>query len=106
MRKELKNFLKVADEELEKIIESVGFDLKEDDPEKYHEHFEDYGWYNNGVGMACCGGEWCYDEEKAQEDAIDVIADSIQDGDIEYLDMLLEKKAFRHALADLIRSRK
>lgn len=105
MKKELKDFLRVADIELGKVIESVMVDLEEEDPEKYNERFEDYGYYNNGVGMACCGGEWVYDDEKAHEDAVEKIADSIQDGDIEYLDMLLMKKAFRHALADLIRSK-
>lgn len=106
MKKELIKFIKVADKALDEVVESVMTDLEEDDPEKYNRHFEDYGWYNNGVGMACCGGEYCYDDDKATEDAIDKIADSIEDGDIEYLDMLLMKKDFRHALADYIRSTK
>ena len=105
MKKELKDFLKVADTELSKIIESVANDLIEKSPEDYNPKFEDYGWYNNGVGMACCGGEWTYNEEKAYEDALEKIADSIQDGDIEYLDMLLMKEEFCHALAEYIRSK-
>lgn len=105
MKKELKNFLRVADAALKKLTESVASDLIENNPEDYNPKFEDYGWYNNGVGMACCGGEWTYNEEKAHEDAKEKIAESIENDYIEYLDTLLFNKEFCHALAEYIRSR-
>ena len=105
MNKEFKNFLKVADTVLEKLTESVAGDLIEKTPENYNPKFEDYGWYNNGVGMACCGGEYVYDEEKAYDDAKEKIAESIEHDYIEYLDVLFENKEFCTALADYIRSR-
>ena len=97
MKKELKNFLRVADIELGKVIESVMVDLEEEDPEEYQTGYASYGSFNNGVGWSSCGGEIEYDDDRATEDAINKIAARIEDGDIEILDMLLMKKAFRHA---------
>lgn len=38
-------------------------------PEKYEAGTTDYGYYHNGVGMACYGKEIVYDTKKAFEDA-------------------------------------
>lgn len=85
---------KLASEEAQRLIEN--------DPEKYFIEEADYGYYNNGVGMACYGKEKIYDEDQAYEDAIEAIAiDVANDGD--YF-QVLEMEKVKEALAKHIRT--
>lgn len=84
----------LAYEEAERLIER--------DPEKYYEGEADYGYYNNGVGMACYGKEARYDEDSAYEDAIEAIAVDIANGS-EYFQLFDDNK-FTEALANYIRT--
>lgn len=104
MKKELKNFLKIADKAIDKLADEIAEKLIDKNPEDYNPTFEDYGYYNNGVGMACCGGEMLFDEDAAREDAIEQIADDVESKQGDYWFDLLENDEFRRALADLIRS--
>lgn len=85
---------KLASEEAQRLIEN--------DPEEYFIEEADYGYYNNGVGMACYGKEKIYDEDRAYEDAIEAIAiDVANDGD--YF-RVLEMEKVKEALAKHIRT--
>lgn len=54
---------------IENIIDDTAEHLINKNAEKYEIGTTDYGYYNNGVGMACCGKETVYDEEQAKKDA-------------------------------------
>lgn len=85
-------------------IQEIADKLIEDNPDEYRLGYVDYGYYNNGVGMASCGGEWEYDEDKAYEDAKEKFAESVENYDSEeYLLQLLENDTFRNTLANMIR---
>ena len=76
--------------ELRKAIRKEATDLAktliEKDPEKYYLGEYDYGYYDNGVGMVCCGKEKIYDDDRAYTDALIVIANDIanESSDYEY----------------------
>lgn len=53
-------------------------DRIERNPEDYEIGWSDYGYFNNGVGWACCGGETEYDEEQAYNDSVDEIIEHIE----------------------------
>ena len=84
----------LASEEAERLIER--------DPEKYYLRTNDYGYYNNGVGMDCYGKEDEYDEDQAYEDAIEAIAIDIANGSEYY--QLFDNNKFTEALAKYIRT--
>lgn len=60
--------------ELENVIENwIDAETQseiENHPEDYETYY-DCGYYNNGVGMASCGGDYEYDEEKARETVLE-----------------------------------
>lgn len=84
--------------EIQYFISEIADYLIEQHPEEYETGYADYGYYNNGVGMACCGGETTYDEDKAYEDAKKQLLEDIaiysgkKEGHYnEHLENLLEK---------------
>lgn len=64
--------------ELNNFISAIADKLIENNPEDYEKGYVDYGYYHNGVGMACYGKEMEYDEDKAFEDAKEKIIEDIQ----------------------------
>lgn len=105
MKKEFKEFLRVATKSIDKLLEEVAQDLIESDEDEYCIGEDDYGCYNNGVGWASFGKEKVFDEQRAFEHAVDKVANNLRDMDSYYLQCLLEDDDFRKALVDLIRSR-
>jgi len=69
---------------MENLLNKIAQKLLQQDPDKYYVGETDYGYYNNGVGMACCGKESIYDECQAYEDAKEYLQ--------EQLDMITERK--------------
>ena len=79
--------------------------LIEQDPEKYYTGECDFGYYDNGCGMACYGKEKRYDEDTAYSDAINEIADDIanESNDFEYaIKFFVENKELTKKLAKWI----
>ena len=62
---------------MKKLITNIAEDLINKNPEKYEKKWRDYGYINNGVGMTSCGGEYEYDETKAQLDAKEMLLDNL-----------------------------
>lgn len=89
--------------EISKLLEK----LIEDDPEKYCTGTTDYGYYNNGIGMACYGKEKTYDDDKAYNDARDAIAEDIANESVQYeyaIKLFIENKELTTALAKWIKT--
>lgn len=55
------------------LIDDTAEYLLNKHPEQYETGIADYGYIHNGVGMSCCGKETVYDEEKAKEDAKELL---------------------------------
>lgn len=55
------------------LINNTADYLLKKHPERYEQGVADYGYYHNGVGMACCGKETIYNEEAAREDAKELL---------------------------------
>ena len=89
----------VIDEKIEKLKES----LIENNPEEYYVGEESYGYYNNGVGMASYGSEKTYDEDRAWNDAAEILAIDTANGGDDY--ELLKNEKILTAIATFIRSR-
>lgn len=62
---------------MKKLLNKIAKKLIEKNPDKYLLGEDDYGYYNNGVGMACYGKEKVYDEEQAYEDAKEYLIENI-----------------------------
>lgn len=97
--------------ELRKAIQKESTDLAktliERDPEKYYVGESDYGYYNNGIGMACYGKEKIYDDDKAYNDARDTIAEDIANESVQYeyaIKLFIENKELTTALAKWIKT--
>lgn len=96
--------------ELRKAIRKEATDLAktliEKDPEKYYTGECDFGYYDNGCGMACYGKEKRYDEDRAYTDALIVIADDIanESSDYEYaIKLFVNNKDLTKELAKWIK---
>lgn len=60
--------------ELENVIENWIDSETQSEIKNHPEDYETYydcGYYNNGVGMVSCGGDYEYDEEKARETVLE-----------------------------------
>lgn len=88
---------------IDRKIEEIAETLIEENPEDYYLGYESYGWYHNGVGMASCGGEKVYDEDRAWNDASEKLAIDTANGGDDY--ELLYNEKFLTAIAKYIRSR-
>ena len=104
MNKELREFLKVSSEILEQCIENKIDDVIEKDPDNFYLETVDYGYYNNGVGFASCGGrEDIYDREKARDYAIDEILEETNNVMDNFYYHFADNEKFVTALNNLIR---
>ena len=95
----------ILKDELRKMISKQADRLMEEDPEKYYEGTRDYGYYDNGVGMACYGKEKVYDEDQAYEDAKKLIAEDVANGSADYetaYTLFIDNNKITSALAKFI----
>ena len=103
MKTEIKKLLTIADKILEGYINDTAEDLIGKNPDEYYLETTDYGFYNNGVGFASCGGrEDVYDEEKAREDAIDQIKEEISNPSEDFYYRFAENEEFITALNNIL----
>lgn len=94
-------------DKLNSVIDNMISDIKdkliEENPDEYYIGEESYGYYNNGVGMASCGSEKVYDEDRAWSDAAEKLAIDTANGGDDY--ELLFKEELLTEIAKYIRSR-
>lgn len=103
MKTEIKKLLTVADKILEGYINDTAEDLIGKNPDEYYLETTDYGFYNNGVGFASCGGrEDVYDEERARDDAIDQIMEETSDSAENLYSRFAENDEFVEALKGIL----
>ena len=62
---------------MKKLLNKIAKELIEKNPDEYLLGEDDYGYYNNGVGMACYGKEKIYNEEQAYKDAKEYLIENI-----------------------------
>ena len=79
------------------LIDQMVVEELENNEEEYFLGTDDYGCYHNGVGFVVNGAHAVYDEEKARENVIEGIAESIREGKP-------ESEPFCKLLADWIES--
>lgn len=63
---------------MDNYIKKMADFLIEKNPEEYQLNYADYGYIHNGVGMVSCGGEWEYNEEKAYDDAKEILLEELE----------------------------
>lgn len=103
MKTEIKKLLTIADKILEKYINDTAEDLIDKKPDEYYLETTDYGFYNNGVGFASCGGrEDVYDEERARDDAIDQIKEETSNTAEDLYSCFAENEEFVEALKGIL----
>lgn len=102
---EIEDFNTELAKRVKELASEMAESLIENNPEKYHVDTADYGYYNNGVGMACYGKEEVYDDDKAYEDALEVIATDIANGSYDYetaIKLFMQDEKITSALAKYI----
>ena len=105
MKKETKEFLKIADNLLKSYIKMTADDLLECYPDRYRLGTTDYGHYHNGVGFASCGGEeTIYDTKRAYNDALESVQEQTDNCLEDLYFHFTENKEFVTAFNNLIES--
>lgn len=103
MKKEIRKFLTITDQIIKDYIKECSIDLIEKDPDEYYLETTDYGYYNNGVGFASCGGqEDIYDEDRAYDDAINNLKEELDNPAEDFYYRLTQNKEFVEALNNII----
>lgn len=77
--------------------------LIEDHPEEYCLGEVDFGYYNNGLGMASFGSETEYDEEKALEDASEQVIEGLICGEVDLWEVILNDVDFIEELEKFLK---
>ena len=98
-------FTTLLKEAVQALASQRADELIEKKPEEYYTGTADYGYYNNGLGMACYGTESTYDEAKAYDDAIEELSIDIANGsqNLETVSKLfIDNNKLSTALAQLV----
>ena len=102
---EIENFNTELTKRVRDLASEIAESLIEKNPEDYYVNTVDYGYYDNGVGTACYGKEEVFDDDRAYEDALEVIATDIANGSNDYetaIKLFLEDEKITSALAKYI----
>lgn len=90
-----KAFLNLVSDYKEKLIEA--------NPEEYYLGEVDFGYYNNGLGMASYGSEKEYDEEKALTDASEQVIEGLLCQEKDFWEVILNDNNFNSNLEQFLK---